>query len=83
MARFSRTIALPVSAEDAFAWHARPGAFERLRPFLTEGSRAALVDPRLRLHFLDGRRYLNGLESAGLDLVLALHAVLGPASPKR
>src|SRR5918994_1161455 len=27
-----RTSTLPVSAEEAFAWHARPGAFERLTP---------------------------------------------------
>ena len=29
---FSRTTPLPVSAEDAFAWHAREGALERLLP---------------------------------------------------
>jgi uncharacterized protein (TIGR01777 family) len=27
-----RRVRLPVSAEEAFAWHARPGAFERLAP---------------------------------------------------
>ena len=27
-----RTSTLPVSADEAFAWHARPGAFERLTP---------------------------------------------------
>ena len=27
-----RTSTLPVSAEEAFAWHERPGAFERLTP---------------------------------------------------
>lgn len=32
MPEFVFTSALPVSAEDAFAWHARPGAFERLAP---------------------------------------------------
>lgn len=29
---FSRSITLPVSAADAFAWHERPGALERLMP---------------------------------------------------
>lgn len=29
---FERSVTLPVSAETAFAWHARPGAFERLTP---------------------------------------------------
>jgi len=32
MARFVRTTTLPVSPEEAFAWHERPGAFERLLP---------------------------------------------------
>ena len=30
--RFTRSVTLPVSAADAFAWHERPGAFERLTP---------------------------------------------------
>lgn len=29
---FSRRVALPVSAEEAFAWHERPGALDRLIP---------------------------------------------------
>lgn len=29
---FRRRVRLPASAEQAFAWHARPGAFERLAP---------------------------------------------------
>lgn len=29
---FRRRVRLPVRAEEAFAWHARPGAFERLAP---------------------------------------------------
>ena len=29
---FERSLVLPVSAMDAWLWHARPGAFERLRP---------------------------------------------------
>ncbi len=32
MERFVARVRLPVSAEEAFAWHARPGAFERLSP---------------------------------------------------
>lgn len=32
MARFVRTTPLPVPPEEAFAWHERPGAFERLIP---------------------------------------------------
>jgi uncharacterized protein (TIGR01777 family) len=32
LAVVERTTALPVSAESAFAWHERPGAFERLLP---------------------------------------------------
>ena len=32
MPRFTRETALPVPAAEAFAWHARPGAFERLTP---------------------------------------------------
>lgn len=32
MAQFRRVTSLPVPAGEAFAWHARPGAFERLAP---------------------------------------------------
>lgn len=32
MATLRRTVALPASAQEAFAWHERPGAFERLAP---------------------------------------------------
>ena len=32
MPRFERAVELPVSAGEAFAWHMRPGAFDRLRP---------------------------------------------------
>jgi uncharacterized protein len=50
---FDKTSELPVSAEQLFAWHCRPGAFERLAPpweavelisteGLSEGSRAEL-----------------------------------------
>ncbi len=29
---YQREVTLPTTAEDAYAWHARPGSFERLRP---------------------------------------------------
>lgn len=32
MARFEKSVELPASTEDAFAWHERPGAFRRLTP---------------------------------------------------
>ncbi|MBL8913497.1 MAG: TIGR01777 family oxidoreductase [Archangium sp.] len=32
MAIFERRAVMPVSAEEVFAWHGRPGAFERLNP---------------------------------------------------
>lgn len=32
MHRFERSIELPISRDELFAWHARPGAFERLSP---------------------------------------------------
>lgn len=54
MPRFFKATHLPVSAAEAYAWHARPGAFERLTPPweavrlleyapLHEGSRARLA----------------------------------------
>jgi spermidine synthase len=50
-------------------------AFDRLRPYLGEETRGALEDPRLALHFLDGRRFANRLSSQeSYDLVLVLHA---------
>ncbi len=59
-------------------------AFERLRPWLEPATRKALEDPRLRLHFGDGRRYVNQLpKDAGYDLVLALHADPGSAQGNR
>lgn len=49
--------------------------FERVRPFLTAESRAALEAPRLSLHFEDGRRYVNRAPvGSGYDLVLTLNA---------
>jgi uncharacterized protein (TIGR01777 family) len=32
LSRFAKRSRLPVSAEEAYQWHARPGAFERLNP---------------------------------------------------
>lgn len=50
-------------------------AFERVRSFLTAESRAALENPRMSLHFEDGRRYVNrSREGAGYGLVLVLSA---------
>ena len=48
-------------------------AFEMLRPWLPETVRKSLNDPRLHLHFGDGRRFANQLgDQAGYDLVLVL-----------
>lgn len=60
-----------------------PRAFERIRPFLMPETQQALEDSRLHIHFLDGRRYLNRLSHAGLDLVLALDAVPTSAHSNR
>jgi len=54
-------------------------AFERIRPHLPESTRTALSDPRLTVHFQDGRRFANELTgNEGYDLVLVLGA--DPAS---
>jgi len=54
-------------------------AFERLRPWLPAATRAALEDPRLVLHFMDGRRFANALPvTSAYDLVVVLAA--DPAS---
>jgi uncharacterized protein (TIGR01777 family) len=47
MPTFKRTRDLPVSAQDLFAWHARPGAFERLAPpwdHITVEQRSGITD---------------------------------------
>jgi predicted membrane-bound spermidine synthase len=44
-------------------------AFERIRPHLTP-----INDPRLLVHFEDGRRFVNRLEDERYDLVLVLTA---------
>jgi len=48
-------------------------AFEQIRPYFGPDVQLALADPRLRLHFQDGRRFVNALAAdAAYDLVLAL-----------
>ncbi len=48
-------------------------AFEMLRPWLPETVQKSLQDPRLHLHFQDGRRFANRLsDQAAYDLVLVL-----------
>jgi spermidine synthase len=49
-------------------------AFERIRPHLTPTTLQALNDPRLVLHFEDGRRFVNRLQGERYDLVLVLTA---------
>jgi len=49
-------------------------AFERIRPHLTPATLQALKDPRLVLHFEDGRRFVNSLQGERYDLVLVLTA---------
>jgi spermidine synthase len=59
-------------------------AFDRVRPLLTPEAEQALDDPRLRLTFLDGRRFVNRLPSDQLyDLVLVLNAAPSSASSNR
>jgi len=59
-------------------------AFERLRPWLEPATQAALADPRLVVHFMDGRRFANGLQvSAAYDLVLVLAADPASANSNR
>ncbi len=51
-------------------------AFGMLKPWLPEETRRSLQDPRLHLHFQDGRRFANRLNpDAGYDLVLVLDDV--------
>lgn len=50
-------------------------AFEMLLPHLMESTRQAIQDPRLKLHFMDGRRFTNRLQAGdGYDLVLVMAA---------
>ena len=58
--------------------------FERVRPFLTAESEAALRDARLSLRFDDGRRFVNrAATDAGYDLVLVLNAAPSSAQSNR
>jgi spermidine synthase len=50
-------------------------AFERIRPFLTPATLQAIENPRLVLHFEDGRRFVNRFQP-GTD------ALVGNAPPK-
>ncbi len=56
-------------------------AFELARPWLDAGD---ISDPRLALHFADGRRFVTGLgEADRYDLILALAAVPSSAAGNR
>ncbi|WP_177419219.1 4Fe-4S binding protein [endosymbiont of Lamellibrachia barhami] len=59
-------------------------AFRKVMPYLPEQSRKALADPRLQIHFMDGRRYLNSLPVAEhYNLVLVLNATPSSAYSNR
>ncbi len=59
-------------------------AFRKVMPYLPEQSRKALADPRVQLHFMDGRRYLNSLPAAEhYNLVLVLNATPSSAYSNR
>lgn len=50
-------------------------AFERVQPYLPANSRAALQDPRLTVHFQDGRSYVHHASRRDpFDLVLVVSA---------
>ena len=63
---YSRSIELPVSAEDAFRWHERPGALQRLIPrWVTRAAiRRAVSFIDERLNGRDGLGGINGLNGA-------------------
>jgi spermidine synthase len=59
-------------------------AFETIHDYLTDDDRKTLDDPRLQLHFLDGRRYINRLRpDERFDLVLVLNATPSSAYSNR
>lgn len=59
-------------------------AFDRVRAYLDDAGRQALEDPRLVLHFADGRRFLRHLEpDAHYDLILSLDAAPSSAASNR
>jgi spermidine synthase len=59
-------------------------AFAMVREWLPDESRRALDDPRVRLHPVDGRRFINHLPAdVRFDLVLALNATPANAHSNR
>jgi spermidine synthase len=59
-------------------------AFARIKPFLDPAAAVTLDDPRLTLHFTDGRRFLRGLPDATrYDLILSLDAAPTSAAGNR
>ncbi|MFV8752659.1 TIGR01777 family oxidoreductase [Nannocystaceae bacterium ST9] len=55
MQHFERSLELPVARDELFAWHARPGAFERLSPSwqrLEVVERSGGIEDGARLHFV-------------------------------
>lgn len=59
-------------------------AFERVRTYLDPAARQALQDPRLVLHFSDGRRFLRQLApGVRYDLILSLDATPSSAASNR
>ena len=58
--------------------------FDRVRPFLDPAGVKALADPRLALHFDDGRRFLRHLGAEErYDLILSLDATPASAAGNR
>ena len=58
--------------------------FERVQRYLDDAGREALKDPRLALHFADGRRFLRHLgPDARYDLILSLDAAPSSAASNR
>ncbi len=58
--------------------------FDRVRPFLDPAGVTALADPRLALHFDDGRRFLRHLGAEDrYDLILSLDATPASAAGNR
>jgi spermidine synthase len=59
-------------------------AFAMVRKYLPKESRRALDDPRVQVHFKDGRRFINRLPAdAKYDLVLVLDATPANAQSNR
>jgi len=59
-------------------------AYQRILPYLPEQGRQALADPRLKTHFMDGRRFVNRWQGKQpFDLVLILDATPSSAYSNR